>query len=354
MASRNKRLKRVYFDPKRVSSYGGVDALRRVTRVPRKIVKEWLSEQDAYTLHKPARRHFRRRRVVVGGPRQQWQADLVDLSNLKTDNDGMTFLLTVIDVFTKVAWCIPLKNKSATSLVTALKSTFTEGWPKTLQTDQGLEFLNRSVQVLLKKYGIHHFSTHNAETKASIVERFNRTLKTRMWRYFTKHQTWRFIDVLQDFVHSYNNTHHRINGMTPSQVNTKNQEEVWQRLYGHDGKGVPKFRVSNRVRISKFKRLFEKGYIANWSEEMFTIHEVHPSDPPVYRLIDDLGEVLDGTFYEPELQKVSVPIDKVYRVESVLQRRKVGRRTEVLVKWYGYPSKFNSWVDAEALVRYKV
>ena len=117
---------------------------------------------------------------------------------------------------------------------------------------------------------------------------------------------------------------------------------------------VPKFRVSNRVRISKFKRLFEKGYMANLSEEMFTIHEVHPSDPPVYRLIDDLGEVLDGTFYEPELQKVSVPIDKVYRVESVLQRRKVGRRTEVLVKWYGYPSKFNSWVDAEALVRYKV
>ena len=82
MASRNKRLKRVYFDPKRVSSYGGVDVLRRVTRVPRKIVEEWLSEQDAYPLHKPARRHFRRRRVVVGGPRQQWQADLVDLSNL--------------------------------------------------------------------------------------------------------------------------------------------------------------------------------------------------------------------------------------------------------------------------------
>ena len=93
MAPRNKQLKRVYFDSKRVSSYGGVDALRRVTRVPRKIVEEWLSEQDAYTLHKPARRHFRRLRVVVGGPRQQWQADLVDLSNFKNDNDGMTFLL---------------------------------------------------------------------------------------------------------------------------------------------------------------------------------------------------------------------------------------------------------------------
>ena len=138
--------------------------------------------------------------VIVGGLRQ---ADLVDLSQ---NNNGMTFPLTVINVFSKVAWCFLMKNKSAASLVAALDSTFSRGWPKTLQTDQGLEFLNKSVQALLKKHGIHHFSTHNAETKASVVERFNRTLKTRMWRYFTKHQTWRYIDVLQDLVQSYNNT----------------------------------------------------------------------------------------------------------------------------------------------------
>ena len=254
----------------------------------------------------------------------------------------MTFLLTVIDVFTKVAWCVPLKNKSATSMVAALTTTFTKTWPQTLHADQELEYLNISIQALLKKNGIHHFSTHNAETKASIVERFNSTLKTRMWRYFTKHQTWRYIDVLQ--VQS-SNTPHRSIDMTQLQINPKNQEEVWQRLYGHDGKGVPKFRVSNRVRISKYKGKFEKGYAANWSEEIFTIHEVHPSVLPVYRLNEDLGEVLDGTFYEPELQKVSVPVDKVNRVESVLQRRKVGRRTEALVKWYDYPSKFNSWIE---------
>ena len=101
MAPRSKPLRWVYFDPTRVGSYGVGDALRRVTRVPRKIVAEWLSEQDVYTVHKPARRHFRRRRVIVEGLRQQWQADLVDLSNLKNDNDGMTFLLTVIDVFSE-------------------------------------------------------------------------------------------------------------------------------------------------------------------------------------------------------------------------------------------------------------
>ena len=345
----SKRLKTVYFDPKRVGSYGGVDTLRRVTHAPRKIVSKWLSEQDAYSLHKPARRRFKRRCVIVGGMNQQWQADLVDLTTLKDDNDGMTFLLTIIDVFSKQGRCIPMPSKSAASLVAALKIAFADDRPQTLQTDRGMEFLNKSVQALLTRRGVHHFSTHNVETKASIVERFNKTLKTRMWRYFTKVQTWRYIDVLPDLMRTYNNTRHRSIGMAPSQVNARNQEKVWQRMYGHVGEGVPKLNVSDRVRISKYKGTFEKGYETNWSEEVFTVHKVHPSEPPVYRLRNDLGDALDGTFYEQELQKVSVPVDKMYRVESVLQRRKIGGRTEALVKWFGHPSKFNSWIDAKAL-----
>ena len=107
------KLQQRYYDPKRVGSYGGVAALRRV--VPEQDVERWLSEQDTYTLHKPVRRRFKRRCVVVGGPNQQWQADLVDMSRLKKVNDGTTFILTVIDVFSKLAWCVPLKNKSAAS-----------------------------------------------------------------------------------------------------------------------------------------------------------------------------------------------------------------------------------------------
>ena len=159
--------------------------------------------------------------------------------------------------------------------------------------------------------------------------------------------------ALQDFVQSYSDTFYRSIGMASSQVNTANQEDVWQRLCGHVGKGVAKFRVGDRVRISKARRRFKKGYIANLSEELFTIRVAHPSDPPVYRLFDDLGETPDGTLYEPELQNVSVPKDKLYHVESVLQQRKVGKRTEALVKWYTYPSSFNNFIDAKALVRYK-
>ena len=354
MVPRGERsLREIYYDPTRVGSYGGVAGLRRVARLPQRTVKAWLSAQDTYTLHKPARRHFKRRCVIVGGMRQQWQADLVDMSKVKKVNNGMAFLLTVIDVFSKVAWCVPMKNKSAASLVVALQSTFVDGWPQTLQTDDGKEFRNKSVQSLLRSYDIHHFSTHNAETKAAIVERFNRTLKSRMWRYFTRRQSWRYIDILPNLMRSYNNAPHRSIGMAPSQVNARNQEQVWQRLYGHDGKGVPKLHVSDRVRVSKYKRTFEKGYETNWSEEVFTIHEVHPSAPPVYRLRDDLGEVLEGTFYELELQKVTVPFDKVYRIEAVLKHRTVGKRKQALVKWFGHGSYFNSWIDVKGLVNYK-
>ena len=111
------KLQQRYYDPKRVGSYGEIAALRRV--IPEQDVKRWLSEQDAYTLHKPVRRHFKRRCVVVGGPNQQWQADLVDMSRLKMANGGITFLLTVIDVFSKLAWCVPLKNSG--SLYTIVK-----------------------------------------------------------------------------------------------------------------------------------------------------------------------------------------------------------------------------------------
>ena len=233
MERRRSKLHRHYYDPKRVGSYGGVAALQRIVPAERN-VERWLSTQDAYTLHKPVRRHFKRRCVVVGGPDQQWQADLVDMSRLKAANDGTTFVLTVIDVFSKRAWCIPLKSKSVASLVAAFRQLLNDvnnnTRPTTLQTDKVSEFLNRPLQRLLKEYDVHHFATHNEETNASIVERFNRSLKTRMWRYFTKKQTIRYVDALQDFVRSYNDSYHRSIGMAPSAVNGANQETVWQRL----------------------------------------------------------------------------------------------------------------------------
>ena len=140
MARRSKP-HRHYYDPQRVRSYGGVAALQRVVPAERN-VEGWLSTQDAYTLHKPVRRRFKRRCVVVSGPSQQWQADLVDMSRLKAANDRTTCLLTVIDVFSKRARCVPLKSKSAASLVATFRQLLNgnNNSPTTLQTDKVRSF----------------------------------------------------------------------------------------------------------------------------------------------------------------------------------------------------------------------
>ena len=184
------RIARAYYTPKQPGSFGGVDALKRATKIKTSTLKDWLSYQDPYTLHKPVRRTFPRRRVVVSGIDSQFQADLIDVQRLKKDNDGFAYLLTVIDVVSKYAWTVPLKNKTGPKLIAAFEHIFAQGRkPLKLQTDKGTEFLNKPFQKFLKEEGVEFFTTENEDIKASVVERFNRTIKEKLWRYFTKKKT---------------------------------------------------------------------------------------------------------------------------------------------------------------------
>ena len=117
---------------------------------------------------------------------------------------------------------------------------------------------------------------------------------------------------------------------------------VWQNLYGNESMRSTKykFNIGDQVRISKTRRTFKKGYLPNWTEEVFTITERIPRQPPVYN-------ILDGTFYEQELERVHKSETDYYRVEKVLRTRMRNKRKEYFVKWLGYPEKFNSWVPAE-------
>ena len=100
-----------------------------------------------------------------------------------------------------------------------------------VQNDKGAEFLNLTFQSMLHRHGIKFYTSENENLKAAVVERFNRTLKTKMFRYFTYANTRRYLDVLDDLLHSYNNTHHRSIGMAPSEVNADNEDVVRARLY---------------------------------------------------------------------------------------------------------------------------
>ena len=304
------QLNSLYFNPGQPAGFGGINPLKATSGANRKTIENWLPYQDAYTLHKPARRNYRRSQTKVSGIDDQWQADLVDMSTYQEFNAGYRYLLTIIDIFSKVAWVLPLKRKTGDELVQALSLVFKDGrQPTKLNTDQGTEFENRKVQTFLKKNHIHYFSTRS-DKKAAVVERFNRTLKTKMWRYFTHNNTYKYIDVLQDFVTAYNNSKHRSIGMTPNQVNYGNETQVYIKLFGYPTLPTNikyKFNVGDSVHITKYKHVFDKGYLPNWTEEIFTITQQVPRSPPMYHLKDYKDDIIEGIFYEAELQKVPKP-----------------------------------------------
>ena len=165
-----------------------------------------------------------------------------------------------------------------------------------------------------------------------MVERVNRTLKSKLYRYFTGVNSLRYIDVLQDIVDSYNNTYHRSIGRAPATVSLLNVGQVRRKLYGKIERSKPKcfkFKVGDHVRLSLRKRLFKKGYKMNWTEEIFQIVNRLPRTPVVYEVRDLLERPIEGVFYEKELQKVERP--DIFRVEKVLKKRIRNKKEEYLV-----------------------
>ena len=295
----------------------------------------------AEELHKPVKRKFKKRRVFVNGIDKIWAADLADMKVLSEDNDGVNFLLLVIDTFSKYGWIVPLKNKKGKTVAEALKNIFEERKPEKLWTDKGTEFYNKDVKKLIEIY-----STENEE-KSSIVERWIRTMKEKMWKYFTDNNTYNYMNVLPDLVKDYNNTVHSSIKMTPIEASKKKNElTVWRNLYPDRYKIydlTPKFSVGDKVRITKKKKVFEKGYTTRWTEEIFTIKEIQNTNPITYKIKDLNKKEIKGTFYEPELQKTK---QQVFRIEEVLEK---GEK-QSLVKWKGYDKTFNSLVDNKDLI----
>ena len=333
MTPPNCLLATLYYEWKHPSSLGGVDKLYRTARqygITRSQVIIWLQKQPGYTLHRPAPRQFCQSKVFVNGLDDQWQADLVDLQSLSRWNHGYKYLLTCIDILSTYAWVVPLKTKTGSALVEVFTTILKQGRkPDKLHTDAGTEFKNKTFQTFLKQHDVHHFVTYN-ETKAQIVERFNRTLKQMMWRLFTTRSMYHYLDKLHGLVnYNYNQSMHRSIKMKPSEVTAMNAQQVWRTLYGKRPPVIKyKFKVGDQVKISKHKRVFEKSYLPNWSEETFIVAQRLPRDPPVYRLKEHDGELIQGTFYKMELQKVIEPLHHLFRVDNVLRRRGKGAHAE--------------------------
>lgn len=355
-------LERVYTDPRHPGSYSAVKKLKKSlpghVHVTIKKVQDWLKTKDTYVKHRFARKNFKRNQVVAPHIDAQWQGDLADMGNLARNNDGVRFLLILIDVVSKHAWVEPLKSKSAKEVLGAFQRIFakTERKPLKLQTDDGTEFKNASMYQFFREHGITFF-TVKSDKKAAVAERLVRTIKEKIWRYMTEKETSRYVDVLEDLVHSYNNTYHNSIKMAPSEVNFGNEGKVLRTLYGKEwmdeGNKVkkPKLKVGDMVKISRLKGVFNKAYMGNWTEELFLVEKVWERVPyPMYGLKDWSGDIIEGAFYEHELQKVERDLDGYWRVDYVVRRRTRQGRREVLVKWRGYPETMNSWIPADDII----
>jgi hypothetical protein len=326
----NSKLENLYYNPEVPGSFSGFETFylnnKKKINIPKKKLKGWFESQEAYTLHQKKRKNFPRNKFIVSGINDTLQGDLIDISKLEWHNNGFKWLLVLIDIFSKKSWVVALKNKTNSEIVRGLTEIFSKfkEMPKRLQTDQGLEFLGKETKDFLKQLGIHLYFIYS-DKKAAIVERFNRTLKEKMWRFFTKNKTKRYIDVLDKLVDSYNNTFHRAILMKPNEVSKQNESSVFFNLYGENKRlqqkneknkllitkknikkihknnfnrkfSKIKFRVGDLVRISKNKHIFEKGYTANWSSDVFSIYKINLNQKITYKLKDQSGDILNGIY----------------------------------------------------------
>jgi hypothetical protein len=379
-------LESTYLAPAHAASFSSAPKLRaallskkRLSRRGAKVpalnqIQEWLLGRRPYTLHRPARKQYKMKKVIVSGVNRQLQMDLIDMQQWAAQNDGNRYILIAIDCFSRFAYARPLRTKQGKLVVDGVESILDEAEAridkkiKHIQTDGGTEFFNKDVRALLDKRHVHLFET-KSPTKAQMSERLIRTLRSRQERFNTFRGKRRWVESFFNFVHSYNKTVHSSlpKNMTPSDVNLKNERLVWTHLYGEELLKIPKkrrkkqvkagvshFKVGDPVRLSKRKRTFEKAYYQNFTSELFYIAHVSKNTiPPTFRVSDSEGELLEGIFYREELTPVHLE-ENIYAVEKIVEEKveKNGKKY-LLVKWQGYPDSQNEWIRADQFVSIK-
>ena len=263
-------------------------------------------------MHKRKIRNFRRRPIIVPGPYHSISADLIDYQMFSRKNHGYKYILCVVDMFSRYNYVRPLHGKTAQEVAGKLEEIIgsMKFVPRFFTSDKGGEFDIRNTfikSVLEDKYHMVVYYTTGPK-KNSMVERFNRTLKERIERYFTETGNKIWIDILQDFSNNINNSVNRSIGIPPSEVTLENAKLIRDKLYPDRGKKVKcdKILVGDRVRIVLPKQIFDKGYRQAWTDEIFTVERIERSMGfCLYILRNNFDVILPRKFYLSELNFIS-------------------------------------------------
>lgn len=337
-----------YGNPRHVSSFSGRNVITRYSKLTKKKLDGRLSRIPTYVLHREAKRPKVYNPFIIYEKRDLLQADLIDMQSRSKDNGGVKYILIVCDTLTRKCWAELLLNKTSKSVLAKFKKIYEKtGSFKRFMTDAGSEFVSRDFQQFLTDKGIQ-FVRGNPHSPH--VERLNRTIQGKIFRYMTENESKKWAHILKDVVLAYNNRRHRIIKMSPSQA--EDPENFSQLLFNVrlyydkalEKRKSPKFKVGDTVSIQKQKGVFAKGYSQVFSDELFKIREVHDKLPiPMYSLSSyDDAEKIEGRFYANELSLANF---ELFKVEKILNTRMNAQGVrEVRVKWKGWPSRYNQWI----------
>lgn len=357
-------LKQNYNSPGHPIAFSGINAIYNYYKgkLNHEKIKNVLSGIENYTLHREY--HQGQRNISYSHFKgYRWEMDLVDVQSLAEHNDGVRYLLTTIDTFTRFARVRMIATKQADVVLEAFKSILrsADQPPKILVIDRGTEFLNRPFEKYCRENNIE-LRTPDSFIHGAYIERFNRTLQSLIYKYMTENETYRYVDktiensdvvpVLSNLVFTYNNRKHRMIGTTPQLAETDPSTHLDIRIkmskyYASIKKSKsPKFNVGDYVRIAALKGKFSRGYQEQSSQEIFKILDINTKkEKPMYVLETfDGSEIIKGSFYDFELTKVN---SDTFRVEKVLKTKKLKNgQTMHYVKWKGFTDKYNSWINA--------
>ena len=363
-------LNSIYYDPTHAAGFTGAGTVYKAVKaegkhkISLKKIKSWLASQDSYALFKPARKRFDRPKVIVSYKDQMWDCDCLSMKYHTADNDGYGYILVFVDVFTRFLYTHKLTALRGVTVKKAYEDIFLYNeTPKTIRTDHGSEFVNKTMKEFFISQNIKHYLTSN-EIKTSHGERVIQTLRMRIARMFRAHNNFDWVHYLDEITNGYNNSNHTALNSTPNEAMCATEKtELWHWQYKRNDKRTKtgpnrayNFDIGDRVRISYLRETFHRAYDHSWSKMIYTIvHRRMHQGFQKYQIKSWDNESIVGEFYTEELQKAIIQGDDkaIYEVEEEIKRRTVGpknnRRVEVLVKWLGWSKKYNSWIPESQL-----
>ena len=294
-------------------------------------------------LNKPVVNKFPRKKIIVNYIDEIHSCDLVDMVKYSRMNKGYKDIFINIDIFSKYVWSFPIKSKKISDIKPCFEKIFKDRKPKLIWSDRESSFFSKEMLNFFKDNNIKIYYT-NSNLKAVVIERFNRSLRELMMKEFVKNNNTIWYNILPKLIKIYNNRFHNTVKDRPININKSNEKYIKNTIYKYNiTNKIPKFKINDIVRISlKRRELFDKpSDNIKWSEELFKIHSINKSNVITYKIKDMNNEIIQGIFFEKELQLSKMKEDGLYIIEKSI--KKVGDR--YLIKWRNYSDDFNSWVD---------